>query len=69
MGKKYIFKFVNIYGVKFVTYLTYDENNNLIDSGYSNFSPYDNLDIYEKHLREDFAKYPDIELIIERLDK
>lgn len=69
MGKKYIFKFVNVYGVKFVTYFTYDENDNLIDSGYNPLYQYDNLDVYEKQIKEDFAKYPDVKLIIERLDK
>ena len=69
MGKKYIFKFVNVYGVKYVTYFTYDENDNLIDSGYNPFYQYDNLDDYEKQIKEDFAKYPDVKLIIERLDK
>lgn len=69
MGKKYIFKFVNVYGVKYVTYFTYDKNDNLIDSGYNSFNQYDNLDDYEKQIKEDFAKYPDVKLIIERLDK
>ena len=73
MGKKYIFKFVNVYGIKFVTYFTYDENDNLIDSGYNPLYQYDNLDDYEKQIKEDFAKYfakyPDVKLIIERLDK
>lgn len=69
MGKKYIFKFVNVYGVKYVTYFTYDENDNLIDAGYNPFYQYDNLDVYEKQIKEDFAKYPDVKLIIERLDK
>lgn len=69
MGKKYIFKFVNVYGVKYVTYFTYDENDNLIDSGYNPLYQYDNLDDYEKQIKENFSLYPDVKLIIERLDK
>lgn len=69
MGKKYIFKFVNIYGVKMVTYFMYDEDGNLSDTDYLMLGEFDDMDIYEKRLREDFAKYLGVEIIIERLDK
>lgn len=67
--KKHIFKFVNIYGVKLVTYFMYDEDGNLSDTDYIMLGEFDDMDIYEKRLREDFAKYLDVEIIIERLDK
>lgn len=69
MGKKCIFKFVNIYGIKYVTYFKFDEDGKLNYSDYFMLGEFDE-DIYEKRIRETFAKnFPNIELIIERLDK
>lgn len=65
--KTKIYKFVNIYGVKFITYFTYDENNHLIDSGYYDFNG--DFDHFEQIMCEDYQRLPNTKLIIERLDK
>jgi len=60
--KTRIYKFVNMYGVKYITYFTY-ENNILVDSGFNDF------DHFEQIMREYYQRLPDVQLIIERLDK
>ena len=62
-----VYKFVNIYGVKYITYFTY-ENNILVDSVYYNDFNGD-FNHLEQIMREDYKKLPNTKLIIERLDK
>ena len=64
--KTRIYKFVNMYGVKYITYFTY-ENNILVDSGFNDFDG--DFDHFEQIMREYYQRLPDVQLIIERLDK
>lgn len=43
------------------------KNNILVDSGFNDFDG--DFDHFEQIMREDYQRLPDIQLIIERLDK